>query len=69
MAGATLSPRSGAVCYREMDRPIVKARAGQPDVPVEIRNRRPRVDVFADRCYLKRVAEKIYAKDFELFGY
>ena len=51
------------------DMSVVKQRAGLPDVPIEVRNQQPRVDVFADRRYLKRVAEKIYAKDFELFGY
>lgn len=48
---------------------VVKQRAGLPDVPVEVRNQQRHADVFTDRRYLKRVAEKIYARDFELFGY
>jgi len=50
--------------------PIPVRRAGLPDIPVEVRNKRPkREDLLAGRADRLTRIQKIYAKDIEAFGY
>jgi hypothetical protein len=63
--------RLGRLENFESDLERIRAEAGLPDVPIEVRNasKQARTDsVYDNRPDLVRRVEQIYATDFELYG-